>query len=133
MKIFCFNIKKKKTKEQLLYDEVCQKHHKKVLKLLKKGANPNIVIGYNVPLDVAIHNQDLSMIKILMYHGAVFDREESKMFCYDCRKNHQHILTMYDCYMTILNKYMDHIVLENKIPIGLDDYLKSFIMKKLKK
>lgn len=112
-----------------MYDAVCQKHYKKVLKLLKKGANPNTIIGYNVPLDVAIHNQDYIMIKILMYYGAVFYRDESKMFCYDCRKNHQHISIMYDYYMSILNRYMDHIVLKNKIPPGLDDHLKSFIMK----
>ena len=119
--------KKKKSKDERLYEYVYQKQYKKVLKLLKKGANPNVIIGYNVPLDLAIHNQDLKMIKILIYYGAVFDKEESKMFCYDCRKNHQYIATLYDYYMNILNIYMDHILHENKIPMGLDNYIKTFI------
>jgi len=131
MQLFCFLncFKKRKSKDELLYENVYLKNHKKVLKLLKKGANPNAVIGYNVPLDLAIHNQDLIMIKILMYHGAIFEKEESKMFCYDCRKNHKHISTMYDYYMNILEKYMDHVVKENNIPYGVDNHLKGFLVK----
>lgn len=124
---FCFSLqRKKRTKEQLLYDYVYQKNHKKVLKLLKKGVNPNTVVGYNVPMDLAIHNQDLKMIKILIYHGALL-QEEDKMFCYDCRRNHDYIYTMYDCYRKLVVMSVDQITLKYKIPPGLDIYLKSFL------
>lgn len=75
-----------------------KKNHDKVLKMLKKGANPNIITSYNYPLDIAIHNRDIKMIKILIFYGAILTIEESRLFCNDCRKNFTHIYEIYDIY-----------------------------------
>lgn len=114
-------------KDRLLYHYVYEQNHKKVLKLLKKGANPNTTISYNEPIDIAIHNEDLKMIKILIYYGAKI-QNDSKLFCNDCRKIFNNIYIIYDCYLKILNNQVNQICKKNNIPSGLDKYLKSFLL-----
>lgn len=115
-------------KNSLLYHYVDQKNHAKVLKLLKKGANPNTTICYNEPIDIAIHNEDIKMIKILIYYGARINNDFSKLFCNDCRKIFNDIYIIYDCYLKILDNQINQICKKNNIPYGLDNYLKSFLL-----
>lgn len=77
-------------------------------------------------MDLAIHNRDLRMIRILIYHGAIL-QEEDKMFCYDCRCNHDYIYVMYETYRKLLQMSMETIVKQYDIPAGLDKYIASFI------
>ena len=122
----CFLRKDQQEKDRLLYHYVYKQKHKKALKILKQCANPNTLISYNQPLDLAIHYGDLDMIRILIYHGAQFT-ELSRMFCRDCRNNHEYIHIIYDSYQKIQKHYLKQICLKYKIPPGLDNYLIEFI------
>ncbi len=129
MRIFsCFRrtTNSQEEKNRLLYYYVYKQNHKKALKMLKNGANPNTTIFYNEPLDLAIHYGDLKMIRILIYHGAEF-KELSKMFCKDCRHNHEYILTIYESYRQLHEYYINQICLKYKIPPGIDEYIQKFI------
>ncbi len=126
---FCFKIN---TIEQnrLLYHYVCKKNHKKVIKLLKQGADPNTTISYNTPIDIAIHDNDLIMIKILIFYGAnLNDIDLSRLLCNDCRNNFQSIKTIFDIKQKILHAQFKTITKKYNIPYGLDNYLKSFLIK----
>jgi len=109
-----------------LYHFVSIKNHKKVLKLLKKGADPNINILYNEPIDVAIHNNDLKMIKLLMFYGAKI-KDEFRLFCKDCRRNFDYIDFIYNLHKKLLNCQIQRIYTQYKVPSGLDNYLKQFL------
>ena len=122
---YCF--KGQMEKDRLLFHYVFKKNHTKVLKLLKKGANPNTTISYNEPIDIAIHNNDLEMIKILIFYGATM-KEDSRMFCRDCRRNFDYIDLMYNFHKKILESHLYSICLKYKIPPGLDNYLKQFFI-----
>ncbi len=125
--IFCCIKDTRIEKERLLYHYVYEKNYKKVLKLLKTGTNPNTTISYNQPIDIAIHNEDMKMIKMLIYYGARL-QNDSNLFCNDCRNIFYNLFLIYDCYLKIINNQLDAICKKNNIPSGLDKYLKSFLL-----
>lgn len=131
LKLFsrCFN-KSQLENDRLLYHNVCTKNYKIVIKLLKQGADPNTTISYNNPIDIAIHNNDLFMIKILIYYGVnLNDIELSRLLCNDCRNNFQSIKTIFDLKQKITSIQFKTICNKYNIPYGLDNYLKSFLIK----
>lgn len=125
-----FNCFKKDTQYDLdikLFNYVYERNYNKVIKIIKKGANVNSIISYLKPIDIACHNEDLQMIRILIYYGSLIP-ELSRMFCYDCRKNFNYMCEIYKCYKILLKKYLKQIFFKYKIPPGVDNYLSEFLL-----
>ena len=126
----CFKKQDQIEKNRLLYHCVYKKNHKRVIKLLRNGADPNTIISYNQPIDLAIHQEDLKMIRILIFYGAILNKDEaSKLFCNDCRKNFDYINMIYELNQKYIQMQMNNVCKKYKVPPGLDIYLKSFISK----